>query len=248
MFTALRTLLRPSPVASSSKITLPPLVAPRTGDQVRFRGQLAPKRTKYKKSQKGLPGLPTGGSLKGTSLEQGQYGIRLLASTRLSAAQLTAAQVAIKRKIKPVKGAECYLRVFPDVPVCVKGNETRMGKGKGSFEFWACRVPVGRVVFEIGGGDIREEIARQALKLAQVKLPVPSEFITVTSPPRLGALADARLAPPPSALPVPAQLAELDAKDQGGARDVVLKREGNGAELLASAASGVSAGHPQPTV
>lgn len=53
------------------------------------------------------------------------------------------------------------MRVFPDVPVCVKGNETRMGKGKGGFEYWACRVPVGRVVFEVGGGGIREEIARQ---------------------------------------------------------------------------------------
>jgi ribosomal protein L16 len=53
------------------------------------------------------------------------------------------------------------MRVFPDIPVCVKGNETRMGKGKGSFEYWACRVPFGRVVFEIGGGGIREEIAKQ---------------------------------------------------------------------------------------
>jgi len=53
------------------------------------------------------------------------------------------------------------MRVFPDIPVCVKGNETRMGKGKGSFEYWACRVPLGRVVFEVGGGGIREEIAKQ---------------------------------------------------------------------------------------
>jgi ribosomal protein L16 len=65
--------------------------------------------------------------------------LRVLASTRLTANQLSSAQVAIKRKIKPIKGAECFLRVFPDVPVCVKGNETRMGKGKGSFEYWACR-------------------------------------------------------------------------------------------------------------
>jgi hypothetical protein len=60
-----------------------------------------------------------------------------------------------------VKGAEVFMRVFPDIPVCVKGNETRMGKGKGSFEYWACRVPLGRVVFEVGGGGIREEIAKQ---------------------------------------------------------------------------------------
>lgn len=105
--------------------------------------------------------IPTGGSIKGTSLEHATYGLRVLSSVRLTASQLTAAQVAIKRKIKPVKGAECFMRVFPDVPVCVKGNETRMGKGKGGFEYWACRVPVGRVVFEVGGGGIREEIARQ---------------------------------------------------------------------------------------
>ncbi|EIW72983.1 hypothetical protein TREMEDRAFT_18219, partial [Tremella mesenterica DSM 1558] len=192
------------------------------GNQVRFRGQLAPKKTKYKKAQKGLPG---GGSLKGTTLEHGSFGIRILASTRITAAQLGAAQAALKRKIKPVKGAEVYLRVFPDTPVCVKGNETRMGKGKGTFEYWACRVPVGRVIFEIGGGGIREEIARQALKLAQVKLPVQSEFINLSSPPRLGNIASASLLPPTYAQAVPALLAEMDAKDRGGARDVVMTRE-----------------------
>lgn len=112
--------------------------------------------------------------------------MRLLEQVRLTAAQLTSAQAALKRKIKPIKGAEVHIRVFPDVPVCVKGNETRMGKGKGTFEYWACRVPAGRVVFEIAGGGIREEIAKQALKLAQVKMPVATEFITTASPRRLG--------------------------------------------------------------
>lgn len=141
----LSSLLRPSSIASTSRVLLPSLPTsspvpniPGTL-QVRFRGQLAPRRTKYRKAQKGRVSIPTGGSLKGTSLEHGTYGLRVLASTRLTASQLTSAQVAIKRKIKPVKGAECFLRVFPDVPVCVKGNETRMGKGKGSFEYWACR-------------------------------------------------------------------------------------------------------------
>ena len=86
-----------------------------------------------------------------------------MGSARLTADQLTSAITAIKRKIKPVKGAEVFMRVFPDIPVCVKGNETRMGKGKGSFEYWACRVPLGRVVFEVGGGGIREEIAKQGM-------------------------------------------------------------------------------------
>lgn len=132
--------------------------------------------------------MPQGGSTKGTTLQYGGFGLRLLEQVRLTAAQLTSAQAALKRKIKPVKGAEVHIRVFPDVPVCVKGNETRMGKGKGSFEYWACRVPAGRVVFEIAGGGIREEIAKQALKLAQVKMPVQTEFISAESPRRLGNL------------------------------------------------------------
>ncbi|TXT13147.1 hypothetical protein VHUM_01548 [Vanrija humicola] len=141
-----------------------------------------------------------GGSIKGTTLRFGGYGIRLLAAARITAAQLTASQAAIKRKIKGVKGAQLYLRVFPDIPVCIKGNETRMGKGKGTFEYWACRVPAGRVVMEIAGGGIREEIAKQALKLAQVKMPVASEFITASAPPRLGAITDHALSKPEAAL------------------------------------------------
>ena len=137
-----------------------------------------------------------GGSIKGTTLQFGGFGLRLISAVRLTAAQLTAAQVALKRKIKPIKGAQVHLRVFPDVPVCVKGNETRMGKGKGSFEYWATRVPAGRVVFEIAGGGIREEIARQALKLAQVKIPVPTEFITTATPPRLGSIVSNELSRP----------------------------------------------------
>lgn len=74
-----------------------------------------------------------------------------------------------------------------------------MGKGKGTFEFWACRVPAGRVVMEIAGGGIREEIAKQALKLAQVKMPVPSEFISAGAPPRLGAITDHSLSKPEAA-------------------------------------------------
>ncbi|KAL1407276.1 39S ribosomal protein L16, mitochondrial [Vanrija albida] len=201
--TSLGGLLRPTlgaaasaPVASSSRVTLAPAPA---FTQVRFRSQLSPRRTKHRKAQKGRVALPTGGSIKGTTLRFGGFGIRLLAAARLTAAQLTASQAAIKRKIKGVKGAQLYLRVFPDIPVCIKGNETRMGKGKGTFEYWACRVPAGRVVMEIAGGGIREEIAKQALKLAQVKMPVASEFIAAGAPPRLGAIADHALAKPAAA-------------------------------------------------
>lgn len=98
-----------------------------------------------------------------------------------------------------VAHTQFYLRVFPDVPVCVKGNETRMGKGKGGFEYWACRVPAGRVVMEVAGGGIREEVAKQALKLAQVKIPVKTEFVTPTTPPRLGTLVSSELSKPEDA-------------------------------------------------
>lgn len=107
--------------------------------QVRHRSQLAPKRTKYRKAHKGRVPLSIGGSLKGTTVSEGTYGIRLLEPARLSAKQLQSAETALKRKLKVIKGAQVFLRVFPDIAVCVKGNETRMGKGKGSFEFWACR-------------------------------------------------------------------------------------------------------------
>ncbi|WWD22649.1 ribosomal protein L16 [Kwoniella shandongensis] len=225
----LTSLLRPSTsaIASSSRFTLPlqHSLSPTTSSllqQVRHRGQLAPRRTKFKKSAKGAPG---GGSLKGTTLHHGTYGLRACSSVRISAAQLTSCQMAVRRRIKSVKGAQLYLRVFPDIPVCVKGNEQRMGKGKGSFEYWSCRVSPGKVIFEVGGGGIREEIAKAALKLAQARLPLQTEFITISAPPRLGKISSPKLAHPPSARPLPAGLAYFDAKDEGGARDVVMKRE-----------------------
>lgn len=129
---------------------------------MRHRGDLAPRRTKYRKAHKGRVPIPTGGSLKGTTVRNGQYGIRLLAPARLTAKQLQSAETALKRKLKVVKGAQIFLRLFPDIPVCVKGNETRMGKGKGAFEYWAVRGGVGKVVFEVGGDvDIREEVAKE---------------------------------------------------------------------------------------
>ncbi|KAH9918638.1 mitochondrial ribosomal protein L16 [Fomitopsis serialis] len=156
---------------------------------VRFRGQLAPKRVKYLKRHKGLFPIPIGGSIKGTTLAYGDYGIRIKENgMRLTAKQLTSAEESIKRAIKPIKGAKVYLRLFPDIPVCIKGNETRMGKGKGTFEYWATRVAPGRVVFELGGAPMRPEIARSALRLGAVKLPTIMEFITKSTPPRLGNL------------------------------------------------------------
>ncbi|KAF9788674.1 mitochondrial ribosomal protein L16 [Thelephora terrestris] len=153
----------------------------------RFRHQLAPRKVKYIKRHKGVIPIPIGGSVKGTTLAYGEWGLRIKGNgVRLTAKQLQTAEEVIKRKIKQVKGSKVYLRVFPDIPVCIKGNETRMGKGKGTFEFWATRVSTGRVIFEIGGTPVREELAREALRQAGDKLPSTTEFITRTTPPRLG--------------------------------------------------------------
>ncbi|KAJ3514704.1 hypothetical protein NLJ89_g2226 [Agrocybe chaxingu] len=155
----------------------------------RGRGQLAPKQVKHLKRHKGRIPIPTGGSTKGTTLAYGDWGIRIKGNgARLSAKQLTTAQEVIVKKLKVLKGSKVYLRVFPDIPVCIKGNETRMGKGKGTFEFWATRVPTGRVIFEIGGVPIREELARDVLRQASAKLPTKMEFINKSTPPRLGSM------------------------------------------------------------
>ncbi|OJA09069.1 hypothetical protein AZE42_06765 [Rhizopogon vesiculosus] len=191
---------------------------------VRFRSQLAPRQVQHIKRHKGRVPIPIGGSTKGTTLAYGEWGIRIKGmGVRFSAKQLTTAEEVIKRKIKVVKGAKVYLRVFPDIPVCIKGNETRMGKGKGTFEFWATRVPTGRVIFEIGGAPIREELAREgrisqlfhfyyrnsspltALRQAADKLPTIMEFITRSTPPRLGNLVLHPEAPAIESLPDAAQ-------------------------------------------
>ena len=125
----------------------------------RGRHQLAPRSVKFLKRHKGVLPIPVGGSTKGTTLSYGEWGIRVKGNgMRITAKQLKSADEALRRKLKPIKGAKVYMRVFPDIPVCIKvrslvvvelacinatfsiqGNETRMGKGKGSFEFWATR-------------------------------------------------------------------------------------------------------------
>ncbi|CAD6907882.1 unnamed protein product [Tilletia controversa] len=179
-FSLLAANTRPRPC--SLRLTL-------THTTIRHKGNLAPRRVKYRKAHKGRIPVKTGGSTKGTTVQQGTYGIRVLEPARLTAKQLQSAETALKRRLKVIKGAQVYLRVFPDIPVCVKGNETRMGKGKGAFEFWACRAPVGRVIFEVGGPvEIRAEVAKEALRLASAKLPVRTEFVSLQSNPRLGSI------------------------------------------------------------
>jgi large subunit ribosomal protein L16 len=132
---------------------------------------LSPKRTKFRKAHKGrIHGNAKGG----TELNFGSYGLKALTPNRVTARQIEAARRAITRHIR--RAGRVWIRIFPDVPVSNKPAEVRMGKGKGSPEFWVCRVKPGRVMFELEG--VSRELARQAFTLASAKLPLDTRFIT----------------------------------------------------------------------
>ena len=131
---------------------------------------LMPKRTKFRKAHKGrIHGNAKGG----TTLNFGAYGLKALQPERITARQIEAARRAITRHIK--RQGRVWIRIFPDVPVSQKPTEVRMGKGKGSPEFWACRVKPGRILFEVDG--VSEQIAKEALYKASAKLPIKTKFI-----------------------------------------------------------------------
>ena len=131
---------------------------------------LQPKRTKHRKLHKGrIKGLAKGGS----DLNFGSYGLKALEPERITARQIEAARRAITRHIK--RQGRLWIRIFPDVPVSKKPAEVRQGKGKGSVEYWAAKVKPGRIMFEIDGVD--EVIAREALRLAAMKLPIKTRVV-----------------------------------------------------------------------
>lgn len=131
---------------------------------------LSPKKTKFRKAHKGrIHGLAKGA----TTLLYGSYGIKALEPDRVTARQIEAARRAAIRSMKRV--GRMWIRIFPDVPVSSKPAEVRMGKGKGSVEFWAARVKPGRIMFEVEG--VSEEVAREALQKASAKLPVKTKFM-----------------------------------------------------------------------
>ena len=131
---------------------------------------LQPKRTKFRKQHKGrIHGVAKGG----TALNFGSYGIKALEPERITARQIESARRAITRHMK--RAGRVWIRIFPDVPVSSKPTEVRMGKGKGSPEYWAARVKPGRIMFEIDG--VSEPIAREALRLGAQKLPVKTRFV-----------------------------------------------------------------------
>ncbi len=131
---------------------------------------LSPKRTKFRKAFKGrIHGLAKGG----TDLNFGAYGLKAIEPERITARQIEAARRAMTRHMK--RQGRVWIRIFPDVPVTKKPTEVRMGKGKGSVEYWAAKVKPGRVIFEIDG--VTEVVAREALRLAAMKLPVKCRFV-----------------------------------------------------------------------
>ena len=131
---------------------------------------LQPKKTKFRKMQKGKM---KGNSQRGHRLAFGSFGIKALEETWLTARQIEAARIAVTRYMK--RQGQVWIRVFPDKPITKKPAEVRMGKGKGSIEYWACRVKPGRIMFEVDGVNVND--AKKALTLAAAKLPIKCKFV-----------------------------------------------------------------------
>lgn len=131
---------------------------------------LQPKKTKFRKAHKGrIHGKAKGG----TDLTFGAYGLKALEPGRITARQIEAARRAMTRAMK--RSGKVWIRIFPDVPVSKKPTEVRMGKGKGTPEFWACRVKPGRIMFEVDG--VAGPLAKEAFMLAAAKLPIATRVV-----------------------------------------------------------------------
>ena len=131
---------------------------------------LSPKKTKFRKQQKGrIRGVAKGG----TDITFGDFGLQATSSGLITARQIEAARIAMTRHIK--RQGKIWIRIFPNKPITKRPAETRMGKGKGSVELWAAPVNRGRVLYEMEG--VSEELAREALRLASHKLPIQTRFL-----------------------------------------------------------------------
>jgi len=131
---------------------------------------LQPKRTKFRKVQKGRM---KGNATRGNQLSNGMFGIKALDATFITARQIEAARIAATRYMK--REGQLWIKIFPDKPITKKPLEVRMGKGKGAVEYWAAVVKPGRVIFEIAG--VPADVAKEALRLAAQKLPVKTKFM-----------------------------------------------------------------------
>ena len=131
---------------------------------------LSPKRTKYRKAFKGRI---HGNAKSGTEVSFGSFGLKAMEPARITARQIESARRAITRHIRRV--GRVWIRIFPDVPVSTKPAEVRMGSGKGSPEYWVCRVKPGKVMFELDG--VLPDVAEKAFELASAKLPIATKFV-----------------------------------------------------------------------
>jgi large subunit ribosomal protein L16 len=134
---------------------------------------LQPKRTKFRKQQKGRN---RGLALRGSKVSFGEYALKATDRGRMTSRQIEAARRTITRHVK--RGGKLWIRVFPDVPVTKKPIEVRQGKGKGNVEYWIAQIQPGRVLYEIEG--VSEDVAREAFKLAAAKLPFRTAFVSRT--------------------------------------------------------------------
>jgi large subunit ribosomal protein L16 len=134
---------------------------------------LQPKRTKFRKQQKGKN---RGLAVRGSSVSFGEFGLKATGRGRVTARQIEASRRAMTRHVK--RGGKIWIRVFPDKPITKKPLEVRMGKGKGSVEYWVAQIQPGRMLFEMEG--VPEELAREAFRLAAAKLPISTTFVTRT--------------------------------------------------------------------
>jgi large subunit ribosomal protein L16 len=134
---------------------------------------LQPKRTKFRKQHKGRN---TGVAVRGSSVSFGEYGLKSVSRGRLTARQIESARRTITRHVK--RGGKIWIRIFPDKPITKKPLEVRMGKGKGSVEYWVAQIRPGMMLYEIQG--VSEELAREAFTLAAAKLPLKTMFTART--------------------------------------------------------------------
>ncbi len=132
---------------------------------------LQPKRTKFRKTQKGRN---RGLASRGNKVSFGEFGLKSTARGRITARQIEAARRAMTRYIK--RGGRIWIRIFPDKPITQKPLEVRQGKGKGNVEYWVAQIQPGRMLYEMEG--VSEEVAREAFRLAAAKLPVKTTFVT----------------------------------------------------------------------
>jgi large subunit ribosomal protein L16 len=132
---------------------------------------LMPKKVKYRKQQRGRM---RGKAWRGSDIAFGEFGLKVLEPGWISDRQIEASRIAMTRFVK--RGGKIWIRLFPDKPVTKKPAETRMGKGKGAPEFWVAVVRPGKVIFEMEG--VKEEVAREAMRLAAKKLPIQTRFVS----------------------------------------------------------------------